>query len=32
MALAIREGVPAITTDREWRHLDIAGLAVELAR
>ena len=32
MALAISEQLPAITTDREWRDLDIPGLEVILAR
>ena len=32
MALAIAERLPAITTDREWRDLDIPGLQVTLAR
>ena len=32
MALAIRLGVPAITTDRMWARLDIPGLEVILAR
>lgn len=32
MALAIRLGVPAITTDRTWAQLHIAGLEVILAR
>ena len=32
MALAISEGLPAITTDRAWRQLAIAGLNVILAR
>ncbi len=32
MALAIAEGLPAITTDRDWLRLDIPGLAVTLAR
>lgn len=32
MALAIRLGVPAITTDRTWAQLEIPGLEVILAR
>ena len=32
MALAIREGLPVITTDRDWGRLAIAGLTVTLAR
>ncbi len=32
MALAIRLGVSAITTDRSWTQLDIPGLDVILAR
>ena len=32
MALAIAEGLPAITTDRAWGELAIAGLSVILAR
>lgn len=32
MALAIRLGAPAITTDRMWAELDIPGLEVILAR
>ena len=32
MALAIKLGVPAITTDRLWAQLDIPGLEVILAR
>lgn len=32
MALAIRLGVPAITTDRNWTRLEIPGLEVLLAR
>ena len=32
MALAIRLGVPAITTDRMWAQLEIPGLEVILAR
>jgi ribonuclease VapC len=32
MALAIRLGVPAITTDRTWAQLDVPGLEVILAR
>lgn len=32
MALAIRLGVPALTTDRAWAKLDIPGLEVLLAR
>ncbi len=32
MALAIREGLPAITTDKAWTELDIPGLTVILAR
>ena len=32
MALAIRLGVPALTTDRAWAKLDIPGLSVLLAR
>ncbi|MBL8583890.1 MAG: type II toxin-antitoxin system VapC family toxin [Rhizobiaceae bacterium] len=32
MALAIRLGVPALTTDRAWTKLEIPGLEVRLAR
>jgi ribonuclease VapC len=32
MALAIAEGLPAITTDRDWLKLDIPSLAVTLAQ
>lgn len=32
MALAIKLGVPALTTDRAWAQLEIAGLQVILAR
>ena len=32
MALAIRLGVPALTTDRAWTQLEIPGLEVRLAR
>lgn len=32
MALAIAEGLPAITTDRAWGELAIPGLSVILAR
>ncbi len=32
MALAIAEGLPAITTDRAWGELAIPGLTVILAR
>ena len=32
MALAIAEGLPAITTDRAWGELTIPGLSVILAR
>lgn len=32
MALAIRLGVPALTTDRAWAKLEIPGLTVLLAR
>ena len=32
MALAIRLGVPAITTDRTWAQIDVPGLEVILAR
>ena len=32
MALAIRLGVPALTTDRAWAKLDVAGLQVIVAR
>jgi ribonuclease VapC len=32
MALAITEGLPAITTDRAWSDLAIPGLSVILAR
>ncbi len=32
MALAIRLGVPALTTDRSWSKLDIPGLKVTLVR
>ena len=32
MALAIAQGLPAITTDQEWGELAIPGLSVILAR
>ena len=32
MALAIAEGLPAVTTDRAWSELAIPGLSVILAR
>lgn len=32
MALAIRLGVPALTTDREWRKIEATGLEVRLIR
>ena len=32
MALAIRLGVPAITTDRTWAEINVSGLEVILAR
>jgi PIN domain nuclease of toxin-antitoxin system len=32
MALAISQGVPAITTDKAWQELAIPGLTVILAR
>jgi PIN domain nuclease of toxin-antitoxin system len=32
MALAIRLGVPALTTDRAWTKLDVPGLDVVLVR
>jgi PIN domain nuclease of toxin-antitoxin system len=32
MALAIRLGVPALTTDHAWTRLEIPGLTVVLAR
>ncbi len=32
MALALALGVPALTADREWRKVKIAGLAVEHIR
>lgn len=32
MALAIRLGVPALTTDRAWAKIDIPGLDVVLVR
>jgi PIN domain nuclease of toxin-antitoxin system len=32
MALAIRLGVPSLTTDRAWAKLEIPGLEVRLAR
>jgi len=32
MALAIRLGVPALTTDREWIKVEVPGLEVELIR
>jgi ribonuclease VapC len=32
LALAITEGLPALTTDSAWRHLAIPGLQVILAR
>lgn len=32
MALAISEGLPAITTDKAWSELSIPGLSVILAR
>ena len=32
MALAIKEGVPVVTTDKAWAELSIPGLTVILAR
>jgi PIN domain nuclease of toxin-antitoxin system len=32
MALAIAEGLPAVTTDKAWAELAITGLEVRLAR
>ncbi len=32
MALAIRLGVPALTTDRDWAKLSVPGLTVEVIR
>ncbi len=32
MALGIREGLPVVTTDRDWGRLAIPGLTVTLAR
>jgi ribonuclease VapC len=32
MALAIKLGIPAVTTDRAWAKLEIPGLRVMLAR
>lgn len=32
MALAIAEGLPALTTDQEWAKISIPGLVVTLAR
>lgn len=32
MALAIAEKIPAITTDREWARIKLAGLEIELIR
>lgn len=32
MALAIRLGLPTLTTDREWAELDIPGLKVRVLR
>lgn len=32
MALAIKLGVPALTTDREWIKVQVPGLKVELIR
>lgn len=32
MALAMRLGVPALTTDREWRKIDVPGLEIRLIR
>jgi ribonuclease VapC len=32
IALAIAEGLPALTSDRPWQRLDIPGLIVELIR
>ncbi len=32
MALAIAEGVPALTADRDWVKIELAGLEVQLVR
>ena len=32
MALAVALGVPAITTDREWRKVKVKGLKLEVLR
>lgn len=32
MALAIAEGLPVLTVDREWAKIDIAGLKLLMAR
>jgi PIN domain nuclease of toxin-antitoxin system len=32
LALAMREGLPAVTTDRAWARLAVAGLKVTVAR
>jgi PIN domain nuclease of toxin-antitoxin system len=32
MALAIAEGLPALTADQAWARIDVAGLAVRLIR
>jgi PIN domain nuclease of toxin-antitoxin system len=32
MALAIKLGLPAITTDRAWARIEVPGLEVILAR
>jgi len=32
MALAIRLGIPALTTDREWRRVKVEGLEIEHIR
>ena len=32
MALAIAEGLPALTTDQEWAKISVPGLTVTLAR
>ena len=32
MALAIAESLPALTTDKDWSRINVAGLTVRLAR
>ena len=32
MALAIAEGLPALTADKEWARIDVPGLKILLAR